>query len=224
MPDPKPSIRVLLVDDSVLVREGLRAILSTHGKAHGIKVVGEAGTVVDAVLETGRLTPDLVLLDIRLPDGSGLIACKEILRVRTATRVLILSSAVTDELIHQALLAGAQGYLMKEIDPEGLVTAIVDAANGKSVLTPEVTERVMRLLRDGSSGRTTIGLSALSAQEHKVLVLVAEGLTNKEVADRLNLSDNTVKNYLVNVFEKLQVKRRSQAVAVYAQAKRIRGE
>ena len=219
MSDSRPSIRVLLVDDSILVREGLRAILSSHGRRHGIDVIGETGNVADAVAKTTHLKPDLVLLDIRLPDGSGLNACKEILRVQPTTRVLILTSVATDELIQQAVLAGAQGYLMKEIDPDGLVRAIVDAAAGKSVLTPEITARVMRLLREGSSGSALMGLSSLSPQESKVLCLVAEGLTNKEVADRLKLSDNTVKNYLVNVFEKLQVKRRSQAVAVYSQNK-----
>jgi DNA-binding NarL/FixJ family response regulator len=108
---------------------------------------------------------------------------------------------------------------MKEIDPERLINAIVDAAAGKSVLTPEITDRVMRLLRGGSSVSPAGGLGALSPQERRVLELVAEGLTNKEVADRLSLSDNTVKNYLVSVFEKLQVKRRSQAVAMLARAK-----
>lgn len=216
MSDSRSSIRVLLVDDSILVREGLRAILGSHGRSQGIEVVGEVGSVANAIEKTAQLKPDLVLLDIRLPDGSGLTACKEILRVQPATRVLILTSVADDELIHQAVLAGAQGYLMKEIDPEGLVRAIVDAAAGKSVLTPEITARVMRLLREGSSGAATIGLSSLSPQESKVLALVAEGLTNKEVADRLKLSDNTVKNYLVSVFEKLKVKSRSHAVAVYA--------
>lgn len=215
MVDGPRSIRVLLVDDSILVREGLRAVLSSHGAKRGIMVVGEAGTAADAVAKADQLTPDLVLLDIRLPDGSGLLACREILRVPSPPRVLILTSVASDQLIHQAVLAGAQGYLMKEIDPDGLITAIVDAAAGKSVLTPEVTERVMRLLRAGSSGSAVMGLSSLSPQERKVLELVAEGLTNKEVADRLKLSDNTVKNYLVNVFEKLQVKRRSQAVAIF---------
>lgn len=221
MPDGTPSIRVLLVDDSILVREGLRAILGTHGRPRGIEVVGEAGTVADAIAEANRLKPNLVLLDIRLPDGSGLVACREILKVQPTTRILILTSVASDELIHQAVVAGAQGYLMKEIDPDGLMSAIVKAAAGKSVLTPEVTERVMRLLREGSSGSAVVGLAALSPQERKVLELVAEGLTNKEVADRLKLSDNTVKNYLVNVFEKLQVKRRSHAVAIFTHSTHV---
>jgi two-component system response regulator DevR len=207
-----------VVDDSALVREGLKAVLGTHGKFHRIEVIGDADTVARAIGQARQLKPDVVLLDIRLPDGSGLDACREIKRIAPAVRVLILTSVASDELIHQAVLAGAQGYLMKEINPEGLVRAIADAFAGKSVLTPEITERVLRLLREGPTS-SVVGLSALSPQEHRVLALVAEGLTNKEVADRLGLSDNTVKNYLVTVFEKLQVKRRSQAAALFAKSK-----
>ena len=216
MTAPRTSIRVLVVDDSALVREGLRAVLGTHGKAYGIEMSGDADSVSAGVNQARKLKPDVVLLDIRLPDGSGLDACREIKRVSPPTRVLILTSVATDELIHQAVVAGAQGYLMKEIDPAGLVKAIADASAGKSVLTPEVTERVMRLLREGTQ-RSGPNLSDLSPQERRVLALVAEGLTNKEVAEKLGLSDNTVKNYLVTVFEKLQVKRRSQAAAVFSQ-------
>lgn len=210
------AIRVLVVDDSALVREGLRAVLTSYRGPEKIAVAGEAANVAAAITEAKRLKPDVVLLDIRLPDGSGLDACKEIKRLLPDTRVLILTSAANDELIHQAVLAGAQGYLMKEIDPPGLLRAIADAFAGKSVLTPEITERVLRLLREGPAGAGT-NLSTLSGQERRVLALVADGLTNKEVGEKLGLSENTVKNYLVSVFEKLQVKRRSQAAAVFVQ-------
>jgi DNA-binding NarL/FixJ family response regulator len=130
--------------------------------------------------------------------------------------VLILTSVAQDELIREAVLAGAQGYLMKEINLETLVIAILDTFAGRSVLTPEITDRVMRLLRDGKPGAAS-SISALSPQEHRVLALVAQGLTNKEIGERLDLSDNTVKNYLVSVFEKLQVKRRSQAAIIFTQ-------
>src|SRR5436190_6152910 len=116
-------IRVLVVDDSALVREGLRAVLGTHGTTYKIKVVGDAETVASAVAQARKLKPTVVLMDIRLPDGSGLDACREITRFLPATRVLILTSVASDELIHQAVVAGAQGYLMKEIDPNGLVRA-----------------------------------------------------------------------------------------------------
>lgn len=217
------AIRVLVVDDSTLVREGLRAVLGTHGKTLRIEVVGDAATVAEAVNQTRRLKPDVVLLDIRLPDGSGLDACREIKRIIPTTRVLILTSVASDELIHQAVVAGAQGYLMKEINPDGLVKAIADAFAGKSVLTPEITERVLRLLREGTHA-SGANLSTLSAQERRVLALVADGLTNKEVGEKLGLSDNTVKNYLVTVFEKLQVKRRSQAAAMFVQGTQPPGQ
>ncbi len=212
-----PGIRVLVIDDSALVREGLRAVLGAHGRSHKIEVVGEAGTVADGIDEACRLKPNVVLLDIRLPDGSGVEACREIKRALPSTGVLILTSVTSDELIHQVVGAGASGYLMKEIDPEGLVRAIAEVAAGKSVLTPEITTRVMRLLREGTPSAHA-SLAALSPQERRVLAAVADGLTNKEVGDKLGLSENTVKNYLMSVFEKLQVKRRSQAVAIYVQA------
>jgi DNA-binding NarL/FixJ family response regulator len=215
-----PMIRVLVVDDSALVREGLKAVLSTHGGTYRITVIGDVGTVAAGIEQAQKLKPDVVLLDVRLPDGSGLDACREILRTTPDIRVLILTSSANDELIHQAVVAGAQGYLMKEINPEALVKAIADAFAGRSVLTPEVTERVLRLLRQGTPSNAA-SLAALSPQEHRVLALVAEGLTNKEVAEKLRLSDNTVKNYLVTVFEKLQVKRRSQAAALYGQQKKL---
>jgi two-component system response regulator DevR len=212
------AIRVLVVDDSALVRQGLRSVLGTHGLVHRVEVIGEAESVNGGVNEARRLKPDVVLLDIRLPDGSGLDACREIKRILPASRVLILTSVASDELIHQAVVAGAQGYLMKEINPDGLVRAIADAFAGKSVLTPEITERVLRLLREGSHS-SGAALISLSPQERRVLALVADGLTNKEVGDKLGLSDNTVKNYLVTIFEKLQVRRRAQAAALFVQSK-----
>ncbi len=215
MPPERPSaIRVLIVDDSVLVREGLRAVFSTQQRQPAIAVVGEAGTVADAIALAPQLQPDVVLLDIRLPDGSGLTACAELCRVLPNTRVLILTSVATDNLIQQAIQAGAQGYLMKEIDPEGLTRAIADAHAGRSVLTGEVTARVLRLLREGP----TDPLAPLSPQEHRVLALTAAGRSNKEIGVELGLSEKTVKNYLSNVFEKLNVTRRTQAAAIYSQA------
>jgi DNA-binding NarL/FixJ family response regulator len=213
------SIRVLLVDDSALVRQGLRTLLGLQGHDACIEVIGEAGTVADAIRLAGELVPDVVLLDIRLPDGSGLDACKAILHDHPQIRVLVLTSFSSDNLIYDAVVAGAQGYIMKEIDPAALIKSILDAAAGRSVLAPDITDRVLRFIREGGSAPTTGSLSTLSQQEKKVLALVATGLTNKQVGQELGLSENTVKNYLVNVFEKLQVKRRSQAAALYVQAK-----
>lgn len=212
------TIRVLLVDDSALVREGVRAVINDHGTAVGIEVCGEAANVEQAMVEAQKLRPDVVLLDIRLPDGSGFTACREILRLLPQTRVLILTSFTSDSFIYEAITSGAQGYLMKEIDPLGLVQAIRDIMAGKSILSPDITAGVMRMMRGGGPKGESGDLSILSAQERRVLALVAEGKTNKQIGDDLGLSDNTVKNYLCSVFDKLQVRRRSQAAALYVQA------
>lgn len=218
---PTATIRILLVDDSALVRQGVRSVLAAQADG-AIEVVGEAATVQAALDEARRLRPDVVLLDIRLPDGSGLDACRDILRELPGTRVLILTSFTNDDLVYNAVIAGAQGYLMKEVDPQGLITSIIDAAAGKSVLTPDITSRVLRMVRSGGPTTGTPGeLAHLSTQERRVLALVAEGLTNKQVGEQLSLSENTVKNYLVSVFEKLNVKRRSQAAAFYVQATQV---
>mgnify|MGYP003637066527 CR=1 FL=1 len=215
---PTRSIRLLLVDDSTLVREGIRALLSAESSAADISVVGEAGSVADAITKAKELAPDLVLLDIRLPDGNGFVACRQILKDRPSTKVIILTSFTNDQFVYDAITSGAQGYLMKEIDPSGLISAIHDVNDGRSILSPDITAGVMRMMRTGGPGNETNDLTQLSAQERRVLALVAEGKTNKQIGVDLNLSDNTVKNYLCNVFDKLQVRRRSQAAALYVQA------
>ncbi len=208
-------IRILLVDDSELVRRGIKTVLTAQTEP-AMRVVGEAGTVAGAVTECLQVKPDVVLLDIRLPDGSGFDACRQILQKLPETKVVVLTSYSNDNFVYEAVTSGAQGYLMKEIDPAGLVQAVQDVAAGRSILDPDATTRVLRLLRGGGADQGA-DLSILSTQERRVLALVADGLTNKQVGEQLNLSENTVKNYLVNVFEKLQVKRRAQAAAIYVQ-------
>lgn len=210
-------IKVVLVDDSALVRQGIKAVLAAQAPQPPVTVIGEASNVAEAITTVTRLKPDVVLLDIRLPDGSGFDACKEILKHQPETRILVLTSFTNDSFIYDAITSGAQGYLMKEIDPQGLVQAIHDIAAGKSILSPDVMAGVMRVVRGGGPNEDR-SLASLSAQERRVLALVAEGKTNKEIGVDLGLSDNTVKNYLVSVFDKLQVKRRSQAAALYVQA------
>lgn len=212
----RPPIRILLVDDSALVRQGIKSVLATSNVAP-LRVVGEAGNVAEAVTEAVRLKPDIVLLDIRLPDGSGFDACREILRRQPETRIIVLTSFSNDNFVYEAITSGAHGYLMKEIDPAGLTQALIDVADGRSILDPDTTARVIRLVRAQSAGASNEDLATLSPQERRVLALVAEGKTNKEIGEQLNLSDNTVKNYLGSVFEKLHVKRRSQAAALYVQ-------
>lgn len=216
---PPASIRILVVDDSPLVREGIRTVLETYGRAAGLTVVGEAGTVAGAITQASRDRPDLVLLDIRLPDGSGLVACRTLQETHPSLRILILTSFADEEFVHEAISLGVSGYVMKDIDPHGLIAAIRDVMEGKSVLAPVVSDRVVRLVRSG--GRLTdpkARIAGLSGQERRVVALVAEGLTNKEIAAQLSLSDNTVKNYLISAYGKLGVKRRSEAAVCFSQA------
>ncbi|MCB1105329.1 MAG: response regulator [Opitutaceae bacterium] len=219
MPAP---IRILIVEDSALVRNGIRAVVATATNP-AIEVVAEAATNAEAISACDQHRPDVVLLDIRLPDGTGFETCRSMLERHPRTRVLILTSHSTDTFVYEAVAAGAHGYLMKEIDPAGLVQAIIDVASGQSILAPDVTERVLKLMRSGGGAGASDDLAILSPQENRVLALVAEGLTNKEVGARLNLSENTVKNYLINVFEKLHVRRRAQAAAIYVQNTEAQG-
>jgi two-component system, NarL family, response regulator DevR len=213
----RPPIRIVLIDDSELVRRGVKSVLSTIGSDTPMQVVGEANTVAEGVKACIQLNPNIVLLDVRLPDGSGFDACRQILSKSPNTRVVILTAHSNDSLVYDAVTSGAHGYLMKEIDAAGLVQALQDVAAGRSILDPQATARVLRLLRGGGHGEHGPDLALLSAQERRVLALVAEGLTNKQAGTQLGLSENTVKNYLVSVFEKLQVKRRAQAAAIYVQ-------
>lgn len=208
-------ITVVIIDDSEVVRMGLRALLGTEPALH---VVAEAANVATGVEACVRLCPDVTLLDIRLPDGTGFEACRQILKRVPETRVLILTSAVDDAMVAEAISAGAHGYLLKEIDGRGLIHAIRDVAAGKSILDPAVTARVMQLLKATGSGRDPLG--SLSPQERRVLALIADGCTNKEAGAKLGLSEKTVKNYLSTIFEKLHVSRRAEAAVIYAQDQR----
>lgn len=205
-------VRILLVDDHEVIRVGLRTVL---GQTQGVTVVGEAGTVTDAIQQAQRLKPDVILMDVRLPDGSGVDACREILGSLPGTRVIFLTSYADDDSVLAAVLAGAQGYVLKEIDSPALLEAIRSVANGQSILDSSVTERALRWLRGLHDLPATPGTDQLSSQEERVVALVAEGKTNKEIAVALGLSDKTVKNYLANVFQKLRITRRAQAAAFF---------
>ena len=205
-------IRVLLVDDHEVIRMGLRTVL---GQTQGVAVIGEAGTMAEAVQQAQRLKPDVILMDVRLPDGSGIDACREILGALPGTRVIFLTSYADDDSVLAAVLAGAHGYVLKEIDSPALLDAIRSVAKGQSILDSHVTERALRWLRGLHDLPATSGTDQLSSQEERVVALVAEGKTNKEIAVALGLSDKTVKNYLANVFQKLRITRRAQAAAFF---------
>lgn len=207
-------IRLLLVDDHEVVRAGLGTLLALHAE---LEVVGEAGTVAGALEAAEKMKPDVVLLDVRLPDGSGFEACRNLHKLTPPVKVIILTAFADDEIVMQAIGSGAEGYLLKEIDEPGLVRAIKEVADGRSILDPAVTRRVLNRVKDGSAAQPAGKLDRLSAQERRVLELVAQGKTNKEIGLAMTLSDKTVKNYLSNLMEKLQLNRRSQAAAFYVQ-------
>jgi two-component system response regulator DevR len=210
---PSP-LRLAIVDDSQVVRMGLKALLATE---RGITLVGEAGKVAEAVTMAANTRPDLILLDIRLPDGTGFDACRRILQERPQTRILFLTSVIDDKLVNDAIRSGGHGYLLKEVGADDLVQAIFDVAAGKSVLDPQATARVLDLMRQ-RGGAAEDPVASLSPQERRVLALIAAGKTNKEVGNELGLTEKTVKNYLANIFGKLNVTRRSQAVALFVTA------
>jgi DNA-binding NarL/FixJ family response regulator len=211
--EPRP-IRLLLVDDHAVVRYGLRTLLGPHPR---MEVVGEAATRDRAIEEAARLAPDIVLMDVRLPDGSGIEACREIRSARPETRVLFLTSFADDEALLATLFAGGQGYLLKEIDEDGLLRAIEAVAAGQSILDAAMTHRMFAQMSAPAPANTR-QTDALSSQEQRILALVAEGRTNKQIAASLSLSDKTVRNYLSQIFQKLQVSHRAHAAALYTRA------
>jgi DNA-binding NarL/FixJ family response regulator len=203
----------MLVDDHEVVRIGLRAVF---GQAANLEIVAEAGTVAEAVAEAARTNPDVVLMDMRLPDGTGIDACREIRSANPSIHVLFLTSYSDEEAILATILAGGAGYLLKEIDSQALLSAIGRVAKGETILDPKMTETALNALTRSPLQAKTQNPDALSIQERRILSLVVEGKTNKEIAARMGLSDKTVKNYLSNAFQKLGVNRRAHAAAVYS--------
>ena len=205
--------RILLVDDHDVVREGLRALLS---RREGFDVVSQAGTVAESITEAKRTKPDVIVMDVRLPDGSGIEACREIREAMPETKVIILTSYADDEAVFASILAGASGYVLKQTRGSALADAIAAVARGESLLDPAVTQRVMERVRAGQKKSEDDPLDALNQQERKILELIAEGKTNKEIAGEVYLSDKTVKNYVSNILTKLNLRRRSEAAAFIA--------
>ena len=206
---------VLLVDDHEIVLAGLRNLLSA---ASGLSIAGEARTGAEAVEAALRLRPDVVLMDLELPDMTGVDACREILNAGATRSVVFISSHTDEQSVLSTFFAGAAGYLTKDIRGAALINAIESAAAGRPVIEPQVVSRLRQRMNHLSRDSTAPGLSldALTPQEGRILALVADGKTNKEIAAALFLSDNTVKNYLSNTFQKLRVNRRAEAAARYA--------
>jgi two-component system response regulator DevR len=210
LPAKKP-IRLLLVDDHEVVRVGLRTLLHNN---QGIIVVGEAVSKAAAVRAVKRLKPDIVLMDVRLPDGSGVEATSEIFARYPATRLIFLTSYANDDSGLAAVQAGAHGYVIKNIDSALLIRSIHHVSKGQSIFDPVLTRRAL--------GRSAMPVQvrpaqqqSLAPQEERILALMADGLTNKEIATALQLSDKTVKNYIANMFQKLHISRRAQAAAFF---------
>jgi DNA-binding NarL/FixJ family response regulator len=212
-PSPTSVLRVLVVDDHEVVRQGLVALLS---RREAFQVVGEAGSVAESIEAARRHKPDIVVMDVRLPDGSGIEACREIRAELPATRVIMLTSYPDEEAVLSAIVAGASGYLLKQIRARDLVAALETVGRGGSLLDPAVTEKVLERIRRIATGGVTDELAQLTAQERRILMLVAEGKTNKEIAGEIFLSDKTVKNYVSSILSKLNLERRAQAAAFVA--------
>jgi len=214
-------LRILVVDDHEVVRQGLVALL---GRREEFQVVAEAGSVAEALAAARRFIPDLVVMDVRLPDGSGIEACRDIRSEYPATRVVMLTSYPDEEAVLSAIIAGASGYLLKQVRGRDLVAALESVGRGDSLLDPAVTERVLERVRRVAAGGERDELSDLTAQERRILLLVAEGKTNKEIAAEVFLSDKTVKNYVSSILAKLNLQRRAQAAAFVARHRLGDGE
>jgi two-component system, NarL family, response regulator DevR len=209
---PTP-LRVMLVDDHEIVRDGIKAMLDTQDD---IVVTAQAGTVRDAIDEAARTRPDIVVMDVRLADGSGIEATREIRAEHPDTKVLMLTSFADDEALFSSIMAGASGYVLKQVRSGELLRAIRVVGAGESLLDPAMTTAVLDRLRKGKHFLKDEKLARLSPQEERILTLVAEGRTNREIGEELGLAEKTVKNYVSSILSKLEVARRAEAAAYLA--------
>ncbi|MEP7738260.1 MULTISPECIES: response regulator transcription factor [Nocardioides] len=212
MPDTRTDgrrVRVYLLDDHEVVRQGLRALLEGAGD---IEVVGESGLAEEATARIPALRPDVAVLDARLPDGSGIEVCRAVRAVDDSIRALILTSYDDDEALFAAIMAGASGYVLKEVTGLNLVTAVRQVAGGMSLIDPALTARVLDRVRNGPS--TAPELESLTEREMELLALIAEGLTNRQIGERMFLAEKTIKNYVSAILAKLGLERRTQAAVL----------
>jgi DNA-binding NarL/FixJ family response regulator len=208
----KLPMKIMIVDDHEVVRMGLRSLLEHQG---GLKVVGEAGTAAEAIEKAFALKPDLVLMDVRLPDESGIEACRQIRSANPRIQVLMLTSYSSDEAIFAAIMAGASGYLLKRLEAEQLYTSIIAIGQGQTLLDPTLSAAVVERVKEICAGEPSRGVDSLTEREKEILRLIAEGLTNKEIAGRVHLSEKTVRNHITTIFMKLDVSHRTQAAIYY---------
>jgi two-component system response regulator DevR len=212
-------LRVLLVDDHEVVRDGVKSLINASGD---LTVVAEAGSVQEAIDQALRTRPDVVVMDVRLADGSGIEATREIRAKLEKTKVLMLTSFADDEALFASIMAGAAGYVLKQIRGGELIRAIREVGAGKSLLDPNVTRSVLERLRKGKTMQDE-KLARLTAQEERILVLVANGKTNRQIGNELKLAEKTVKNYVSTILSKLEVARRAEAAAYLARHTTIPG-
>jgi DNA-binding NarL/FixJ family response regulator len=210
-------LRILLVDDHEVVRVGVRALIERQS---GMEVVGEAGTIREAVALALELIPDVVVLDIRLPGGNGLEACRQIKAQRPETRIIILTSFPDDDVLFDAIACGADGYVLKQIGSDELIRALERVGRGESLLDPALTEQVFARMREVRRQERAHAFADMSEQEMQILARVAEGQTNRQIGAVLHLSEKTVRNYVSEILSKLNVSSRAQAAA-YAARHRI---
>ena len=208
-------MRILIVDDHEIVRDGLKLLFNRQKE---FEVVGEAGSVAEAVRIAAATAPDIVIMDVRLPDGTGVEACRDIRSANPDTKILMLTSYSDDKALFDSILAGASAYLLKQVESKALVAAVKQVANGESLLDPAVTERVLNKVKVLISELSSDRSPEPSAREEQVLALIADGKTNREIGQEMFLSEKTVKNYVSNILAKFNLSRRSEAAAYYVRS------
>ena len=212
----REKLKVMLVDDHEVVRQGLRALLEAE---EDIEVIAEADSGTNAIEVATSYKPQVVVMDVRMPDGSGVEACREIRDRDSDIQVIMLTSFSDDEALFNSIMAGAAGFVLKQIRGRDLVDAIRRVGAGQSLLDPGVTKRVLERLRKSKFDDKDPKLSRLSPQEERILDMIGEGLTNREIAEKIHLSDKTVKNYVSTILQKLEVARRAEAASYVARAR-----
>ncbi len=215
MTEPSKTVRLFLLDDHEIVRRGIADLV---GAEPDFEVVGEAGTAAEAIARIPAARPDVAVLDARLPDGSGIEVCREVRSANPEIKCLILTSYDDDEALFAAVMAGASGYILKEIRGSSLVDAIRQVAAGQSLMDPKVTGRLLARLRDGEPRDKRV--EGLTERDQEILALIANGLTNRQIAEDLHLAEKTVKNYVSALLAKLGMQRRTQAAVFGAEIRR----